>query len=296
PEVTAWPLTGLPLEDPAAVANPVVGIKVENSGPARPWIGLAGADLVFVEMVEGGVTRFHAVYHSQFPEIVGPVRSLRPMDAAILGQWDGTLLASGGQPQFIARVESAVGLRTLDRGDVGFYRQSGRRAPHNVMADMTSIVPTLPASTEILPIASYGEEPSSLGGAPAVTAHMTYPGTRSVWTFDPESGVYFRTDAGSPSVDVDGTQMSAKNVLVLRVQTQNTGALDPGGAPVPETILSGAGELVYFQGGAVATGTWSKGGDNDPFELTDAEGNPLVLAPGITWIELLPVQGSLSWE
>ncbi|MCA1782941.1 MAG: DUF3048 domain-containing protein [Dermatophilaceae bacterium] len=139
PAPPVWPLTGNVMEDPAlAGMRPVIGVKVENSGPARPWVGLAPADVVFVEMVEAGLTRFHAVYHSNVPEIVEPVRSLRPMDAAIIGQWNGTLLASGGQNAFIARVESVVGLKTHDRGDPGFHRDASRRAPHNVYVRMST--------------------------------------------------------------------------------------------------------------------------------------------------------------
>ena len=296
PRPAEWPLTGQQQDGVEEVRHPVIGIKVENSGAARPWIGLQDADLVFVEMVEGGITRFHAVYNSTFPAVVGPVRSLRPMDAAILGQWDGTLLASGGQPQFIDRVESAVGLMTSDRGDAGLYRDQGRRAPHNVMADLETIVPLLSAPAEVIPLAAYHAPDASPDGGPATTVRVDYPGAKSTWTWEAGSSRYLRSDQGSDSVEVDGTRIAATNVVVLRVETRNTGALDPAGNPVPETILSGSGSLTLFQGGTTTEGTWTKGGDNDPFVLTDAAGEPLTLAPGNTWIELLPSRGSISWD
>lgn len=293
-----WPLRGNPMEDPTrADVSPVIGVKVENSGAARPWVGLSAADVVFVEMVEAGLTRFHAVFHSRVPEVVEPVRSLRPMDAAILGQWDGTLLASGGQPAFISRVESVVGLRTHDRGDPGFHRDSARRAPHNVYVRMSEIVPSLPPSGDVRPLAAYAETPSTAGGPPGTVIRVDYPGARSVWEYSPDVvGTYLRSDGGTPSLEADGTRISARNVLVLDVTTRDTGLFDPVGNPVPETVLTGSGTLHLFSGGRVVQGSWSKGGDDEPFALVDGTGSPLVLAPGTTWVELLPERGEATWQ
>lgn len=292
-----WPLTGLPVEQPEQIAtNPVIGIKVENTGPARPWVGLQAADIVFVQMVEGGMTRFHAVYHSHFPDLVGPVRSLRPMDAAILGQWNATLLASGGASRFIPRVEGVVKLLTNDRRDVGFHRDGARRVPHNVMVDLTRVVPTLEGAGDATPFAATGETSSAAGGEAAAGVALRYPGARSRWDFDGATGTYLRTDGSGPSVEADGTRISARNVVVLRVTTKDSGGKDAAGNPVPETILDGTGELHLFADGAVTTGRWTKSGDTGEFALTDAAGEPLVLAPGNTWVELLPEKGSLSWD
>ena len=297
PPPPRWPLTGATVEDPSRLdTSPVIGVKVENSGPARPWVGLSAADVVFVEMVEAGLTRFHAVYHSRVPEIVEPVRSLRPMDAAILGQWDGTLLASGGQPAFITRVESVVGLRTHDRGDPGFSRDSARRAPHNVLVRMGEIVPTLPASGPVRPLAEYAETPSTSDGAAGSVIRVTYPGARSAWEYSPDVGTYLRSDGGTPSLEADGTRISSRNVLVLDVTTRDTGLFDSVGNPVPETVLTGSGTLHLFSGGRLVPGTWAKSGDEEPFVLLDDAGAPLVLAPGTTWVELLPERGEATWE
>ena len=63
---------------------------------------------------------------------------------------------------------------------------------------------------------------------------------------------------------------------------------------MPETILTGSGELTLFTGGQQVGGTWTKGADNDPFVFTDAAGQPLLLRPGTTWVELLPSTGTLE--
>ncbi|MDR3068007.1 MAG: DUF3048 domain-containing protein, partial [Cellulomonas sp.] len=118
-----WPLTGLPVGE-ASVVRPALAVKIENDKAARPQTGLEQADLVWEEVVEGGITRFAAVFHSQVPEEVGPVRSNRPMDARIVAPTKGLIAFSGGQ--YTQQLRDA-GLQVLsqDGGSPGFFRKSG---------------------------------------------------------------------------------------------------------------------------------------------------------------------------
>lgn len=291
PPPPVWPLTGEPQD--TATVNPVVGVKVENSAPARPWEGLVEADIVFVEMVEGGLTRFHAVYNSSFPEVIGPVRSLRPMDAGILGMWDATLFASGGQTQFVDQVRAVADVRM--EGDPAYFRAyGGRYAPHNLMLEIGRVYHELAVGDAVIPMFEYSETPSATAGTEMTDIHLAYPGTSSDWWWNAEQGVFLRSDTGTESVEADGTRITASNVVVLEVTTQNTGAIDASGASVPETILVGSGSLHVFTGGSYVTGTWEKAGTTDPFVFTDEAGVPITITPGTTWVELLPTTGSLT--
>lgn len=101
------PLTGLPTElDPS---RPALAVKIDDSDPfSHPQIGLADADRVYVEMVEGGTTRLLAVFWSTDPDRVGPVRSGRSTDAAVLGELGEPLLAmSGANEVFLGQLQSA---------------------------------------------------------------------------------------------------------------------------------------------------------------------------------------------
>lgn len=286
-----WPLTGLPA--PNHDGAPLIAVKVENSRAARPQTGLEGADIVVVEMVESGLTRYHALYNSVIPPVVGPVRSVRPMDAAILGPWQAALVYSGGQPQFERRVAGA-GIQLLyEDPRFGFFRDRSRPAPHNLYVRLPEAIAVIERTAPPAPMFQFSETPPV--GAPVAWLRAQYPTARSGWEWDAASGSWLRFDDGVASVAADATtRLRATNVLVLRVATRDTGLRDSAGAPVPETILTGSGELSLFSGGQVVTGTWSKGGDNDPFVFTDAAGQPLLLRPGTTWVELLPVQGTLE--
>ena len=113
----------------------VLAVKIDNIVYARPQTGLTDADIVYVLPVEGGLTRFLAIFSSHFPPVIGPVRSARRDDLQLLGQFGRPAFAfSGAQGQLLPVVEHA---RIVDlyagRGG-GYYRDYQRIAPYNLFA------------------------------------------------------------------------------------------------------------------------------------------------------------------
>lgn len=287
-----WPLTGVPIAEVAE--RPAMSVKIENSDAARPQTGLSSADVVWEEMVEGGITRFNAVFHSQIPSELGPIRSLRPMDAAISAPFGGLFVFSGGQSQFVSQV-AATGLTMLshDGGDAGFYRTNDRRAPHNVYGDPETFLGA--GSGQSAPQAQFefgrtAEDATALAGTATSTIAISFPAASPGWSWD--GTAWNRTEDGQPATTIDDAQITSVNVVVLRVQVRNSGARDPGGNPVPETILTGSGGATVFVGGHSIEATWEKPDVDSVLTLTTAEGEPVLLAPGNVWVELVPVSGS----
>ncbi len=291
---TTWPLTGVPVAE--VPARPALAIKVENAPAARPQTGLEKADVVWEEVVEGGITRFMAVYHSQQPELVGPVRSVRPMDPAIVAPLHGILAYTGGQPPFIKAV-GAAGVQSvvMDQGDDGFERMRGRRAPHNILGRTADFWKQADAE--------HGEPPPTqfafaLGGAPGTVESTGTPvgvvditlthASRAVWSWRVADQVFARAEGAEPAVSAGGVPLTATNVVVLRVTMTKTAYKDPAGAPVPETKLIGTGEGIVASVGKQLPVTWSKKSNDAPLELSSPTGYPVRLEPGTTWVELVP--------
>ncbi|UFU02494.1 DUF3048 domain-containing protein [Ruania suaedae] len=297
PEVApTWPLTGEPLGEDAA-DRPALAIKIENSEAARPQTGLQAADVVWEEMVEGGITRFNAVYHSDLPVQVGPVRSVRPMDAAMSAPYGGLLVASGGQAPFIgAAREAGLQVLTHDLGHGGFTRSSARFAPHNLYGTPSLFVDQADGAhsdppPEQLAFAHRGEDATAVtDGSPAEALTISFPRATPSWDWDGQA--WLRSEDGAPATTEDTGRISAVNVVALRVEVTTTSYVDPSGANVPETIMTGGGEAVVATGGQVLEGTWSKESATDPVVLTTGEGEEILLAPGNTWIELVPTSGA----
>jgi hypothetical protein len=291
----AWPLTGVPVD--AVPDRPALAVKIENSVDARPQTGLDAADVVWEQVVEGGITRFVAVYHSTLPPEVGPVRSIRPMDPAIAAPLGGLLAFSGGVPSYVTAAQDA-GLQVLsqDTGAGGFSRTSTRTAPHNVYAVPQTLLDQADAAHRAAPGIQFdhaaGSPTAVAEGQPATSLDLTLSGvSHPRWTWSAADGRWLRSEGSAPAVEADGRRIGAANVVVLRVDVVATDARDPAGNPVPETILTGTGRALVASGGHAVEATWSKSGTGDRVDLTGADGDPVELAPGSTWVELVPNGG-----
>ncbi|NEK92593.1 DUF3048 domain-containing protein [Modestobacter muralis] len=301
PVPSLWPLTGL--DSGTALPRPALAVKIENSVQARPQTGLGAADLVWEEVVEGGITRYVAVYHSTLPAEVGPVRSVRPMDAAIAAPLHGLFAFSGGQPAFVAAVTDAgTQVVSNDSGAAGFYRIDSRPAPHDVYADPATLLVQadprhLAAPPAQFEIAGPGNEPTAVtAGEPAGSLALTLSGvSHPSWTWSAPDGHWVRAEGQTPAVEADGTPLRAVNVVVLRTESVDTGTTDPAGNPVPETVLVGSGDALVATGGHTLAATWVKSAVDQRLVLRGPDGNPVRLAAGNTWVELVPTRtGSVT--
>ncbi|WEO76603.1 DUF3048 domain-containing protein [Cryobacterium sp. SO2] len=281
------PLRGTPV-DPVSAEHPALAVKIDNHPAARPQIGLERADLVFEELVEGGLTRYAALWHSDVPGAVGPVRSIRPMDPDILSPFGGIVAYSGGQPQFVAAMQ-ATGLENVifDQDDTGvFERTSDRKSPHNVVLAAADVVA---AHADLAPPPrqfDYADGPADatavLEGDPTSTIVTSFSDSSGrAWAWDPATQVYLRSQDGAADLDTAGNQLGATNVVVLRVDVDR-------GSDVPRTLLTGSGEAWVSTGGSTMPATWVKDAAVAPIRLADAAGASIDLAPGNTWIELVP--------
>lgn len=317
-EPATWPLTGL--ERPGdGGARQVVAVKIENTRAARPQSGLEAADIVFEELVEGGVTRYNAIFHSQQPEEIGPVRSVRPMDPAIAAPFGAWLVYSGGVPQFEQRVRDE-GLRGFneDQAMGASYRVRWRRMPHNLYLSIPALLGKFGGDAagagggdsasnkdvgadagvgdleKIFEFAKSGETPSAVStGVDAKQLVVNFPAAHA--RFDWNGSKWQRVDEGVAAAARSGVPLQADNVVVVRTTTVATNARDSAGFPVPETVMEGGGQAYVATGGKIMDAKWSKDSVGSPLVLTDVSGAPIVLAPGQTWVELLAA-GTFSYS
>ena len=290
------PLTGRTAGDAAAraLAGPSLAAKIDNHPDARPQVGLERADLVFEELVEGGLTRYVAVWHSDVPDEIGPVRSIRPMDPDIISPLGGVVAYSGGQPEFVDLMRR-TGVANAVHGDprIGsiFFRAPSKRAPHNVLVTAPELLAQhaeVPAPAQQFAYAGSVTAATAVReGEPVAGMALDFGGavSRPSWEWDPQRGEYLRSQGGVADLDSGGTQLGATNLVVLRVPVSTVFG-------VPKTELLGGGKAWVSTGGATVTATWSKESVTAPIRLVDQHGVVVRLAPGSTWVELLPEAGA----
>ncbi|QEO15315.1 DUF3048 domain-containing protein [Agromyces intestinalis] len=289
------PLRGT-LADGAALAHPSIGVKIDNHEEARPQIALNRSDIAFEELVEGGITRYAVVWHADVPDEVGPVRSIRPMDPDILTPFGGPVAYSGGQDVFVEMMMS-TGLPNLvfDYDETGlFYRADDRPGPHDVILlakeGVGRYLELGPPPTQFVfggtdPLAdpAYAAQPTS--HIALVFSDARFPS----WDWDAATGAWLRSQEGVPESEASGERVRATNVVTLRV------GIDWSWGEVPRTVLDGGGEAWVSAAGRTAHGTWSKASREAPIVLTADDGTPLRLAPGNTWVELVPNEGGVTF-
>lgn len=293
------PLTGEGTDDVEVLDRPALAVKIENTAAARPQAGLEDADVVYEELVEGGITRFFAVFQSELPDLVGPIRSGRPIDVDLLTPLDGILAYSGARDEVTAALQR-TGATLLIEGRSGFFRESSRRSPHNLFGNADQLVATGLEVGEPSPAVgwfSFTEEPPAgardCGGAEAGCDGGSYTITMSKqsqtgWTYDAAAGVYRRAQNGAPQPTVSGEPVGAANVVILAASIVDGGCCDTSGARYTDTILTGEGRAIVLRDGSWYEGVWRKPAAGEPLALETADGRPLTLKPGKTWIHLAP--------
>lgn len=286
----SYPLTGEPVTDPAVLERPVLAAKIDNSLNARPQVGLDHADVVMVEKVEAA-TRFIALFHSESPERVGPVRSARFVDAELLSGLHPALAFSGAAEPVLAELRDTPQLGLYREGSADAWtRDDARRAPHNLFLATEPLFEAamedgLPPAEEPWP---YDDAVTSLDlsrGRRVTGAELSYPNADAVaWQWAGDE--FLRSQGGVAHELADGARVAADNVLVVRVPSTGNRAhpFDP----------IGSGELTLLRDGRELTGTWEKPSATANFRWLGPQGEPLRLARGTTWIELVPGDGSVT--
>jgi hypothetical protein len=295
------PLTGLPQPDAKRAMRVALVVKIDNEWGAQPQAGLNQADVVFEEQVEGGDSRLAAVFQSADADLVGPIRSTRSTDVAIVSQLNHPLYAfSGGNRIFLAQIRAAP---IVDVGaDVQpgvYFRVATHRVPHNLFSRTAALfLLAPPGAGPPAPLFIFGAAAVPVRAASAAVHRVDFRfglgGTAAAWAWDPSGGVWERDQNGSAQLDSSGAQVAAANVIIQFVSYRDTGLRDAHGSPVPEAELVGQGDAWVFRGGVMVKGRWSKLSPTEVTGYTEADGSPMKLTPGRTWVELVPTGTSVQ--
>lgn len=290
PPVPTWPLTGLEATDLIAAARPAIAVKLDNHRAARPHAGLNQADIVYEEIVEAQITRFFAVFHSTETAPIGPIRSARTTDVALLDQLGRPLFAwSGGNRGVVEAVgrADAVSVAHGQRPDL-YYRDAERRArtdlEHTLMARGTADfwANIQPGQRVPPPFFAYRAPGEVAVGDDMAGFGINMRSVRVAWRWDPAAGLWLRDEYGEPHLLIDGSQVSAHNVLVQFIE-YGTSVVD---ARSPEGYTVGSGDGLLFSDGKVLLVRWERLDPSAPATFTAPDGSPVRLTPGRTWIEL----------
>jgi hypothetical protein len=293
------PLTGIGGATVGRDGQPALVVKIDNAAAARPQMGLNEADVVFEEMVEGGITRFAAIFHSRQSDPVGPVRSARSTDVAVLSPLNYPLFSySGANDVFKEYVRQAplvdVG---VENHPSKYHRDGGRKSPNNLFSSTQGLFslarPDAPGPPALFAYRPAGERPTGEGKVAVARAASEWKkgGTARTtvsYDWDAGSGSWARIQNNVLHTDAAGRKIAPTNVIFQFVTYHNTGLVDSSGTEVPEADVVGEGDAWILTGGYLIPARWSKRSKMEITKYVDSSGRDVLLHPGSTWVELIP--------
>ncbi len=279
------PFTGLGVDD--IYYRRAVSVSIENSPAARPQSGLDKAEIVYEFMLEGGITRFLAIFWPQVPEKIGPIRSARPALIETSKFYDALFLHAGASPRGFAllAVNDVFHLDQLYKSQY-FWRSSKRSAPHNLYSGREPLKNYLEKLSE----KEYQEQFNFLTASiisdfkKAENITIDYWGSYSViYKYDSLDNNYLRflNDESTPHLLESDEQLKAKNVIVQYVKTST---IDDVGRQ--EIDLKSGGQMELFRDGIVIKGKWER--RSGKIVYLDSADNEIEINPGQTWIQVVP--------
>jgi hypothetical protein len=278
------PFTG----EPVRALEPVLAVKIDNIVDARPQTGLQSADIVYVLPVEGGLTRFLAVFSSHIPPVVGPVRSAREDDLNVLAQFGRPAFAwSGATPHLVPFIERApiVDLYAITAPD-GYYRSSSRVAPYNLYANTATLMREARGASKARDIGwRFGAPPA--GGTAETSYTVKYPSATYTFRWSATAKRWLVWMDGAPGMATEGGQLGGSTVIVQYTYIRTSRFEEYGGLP-PYAQSLGSGTAVVLRNGRAYTVHWSRPDKNGGTTYTLPNGQRMLFAPGQVWDLLAP--------
>jgi hypothetical protein len=279
------PFTG----EPVSRFQTVLAVKIDNIVLARPQTGINSADLVYVIPVEGGLSRFMAVFSSHYPRVIGPVRSAREDDLALLRQFGRPAFAfSGAQPHLLPVVERAriVDLYVLRPRVAGYYRDYNRIAPYNLYAHTRTLVGEARGASVAHSIGfRFGPPPP--GGRVTRSRSVSYSAAWFTFRWSARRGRWLVWMDGARAMTTDAGQMSAPTVVIQYTVVRSSGFREWGNIRPPYAVTIGSGRALVLRNGRAYQARWSRPSAGGGTTFTTLSGQPMTFARGPVWIVLV---------
>ncbi len=294
---SVYPLKGVETDEDTD--NRTVGVMVNNHPKARPQSGLSQADIVFEILAEGQITRFLALFQSETPDVVGPVRSAREYYFDLAEGYDALYIYHGAanfvndmiKDQDIEHLDGAL----YDNDGVLFKRESFRKAPHNsylqfgaVYDEATKQDYPVTASDKPLPFLDKGTE---IQGETANHVEVDYTkgdnGTVVMFDYDEDSGKYTRFSDGEKTVELNTEKpIQVDNVFIVEATHE---VFDNEGRR--KVDLTSGGNAYLIQQGKVQKIQWK---NKDGRIIPVKDGDVVGFVPGQTWVNVIPTDPGIG--
>jgi hypothetical protein len=263
--------------------GPVLVVKIDNIVDARPQTGLQSADIVYVIPVEGGLSRFAAVFSSHFPPVIGPVRSAREDDLELLRQFGRPAFAySGATPHLLPFIHRAPVFDLYAGIAGGYFRSPYRFAPHNLYAYSRQLLAQARKASKARDI-GFRFGPAPKGGHVLRSYSASYPAASYTFRWSAKARRWLVWMDGAPAMATEGGQLGGSTVVIQYTTIKTSRFLEYGFRP-PFAVSTGSGRAVVLRDGRGYDVRWSRPSANGGTIYTMASGQRMTFEPGPVWV------------
>ena len=270
----------------------LLAVKIDDSNLAHPQIGVEDADVVYIEQVEGGLTRLAAVYSTKIPQKIGPVRSARISDIDILSQYGRVAFAYSGAQRKLLPVIAAANLEDLGAQHESskiFTTDPNRIAPYAMVLRADLIMQKIVDEKLLVDSAKsvgfvFGDNPE--GGLPTQKVVINWPAATYTAEWSQNESRWLLSLNGRLNLADSGVVLGPTTLVIqmVKISPSEYGDKFGGVTPLSETI--GTGKAYVLRAGEVFTTTWNRPFADSGTTFTLPDGSPMFFAPGQVWVAL----------
>ena len=271
----------------------ILVVKIDDTNAAHPQIGVESADLVYVEQVEGGLTRLAAIYTSKLPPLIGPIRSARISDIELLAQFGRVGFAYSGAQSKMRPVIAAANLENLsaERNPPSIYgKDPNRPGPvdmilkPDLLLERANANPKIRIETATASVFPFGDAPK--GETNTAIAKIKWPSAKYELRWDSTNEKWLIYFNEKPNMAANGEQLYADTAIIQIVSITPSIYGDKFGEITPFSKTTGSGKAVMLRDGLSYQISWQRNLETDLTTWKSEDGGVANFKPGRTWIFL----------
>jgi Protein of unknown function (DUF3048) N-terminal domain/Protein of unknown function (DUF3048) C-terminal domain len=266
----------------------VLVVKLDNTRNSEPHAGLEKADVVYIEQVEAGLTRYAAVFSTRVPDNIGPIRSARISDIDLFAQYGKVAFAFSGSQHRLHPVIARANLFNVsgDIGPAGYHRDLSRPAPYNFFGNGPELLARAPHAIHAKDVGFRFSTTVPGNGVHIKSATVRWPAATAFFQWNAAAKRWLLTMDGIQSRS-DGVRLGGATIVVQYVFMHDSGYGDKFGGRTPMSETIGKGRALVLRNGRAYSARWSRSNAKSGTTWTTPKGKKLSFAPGQVWVLLV---------
>jgi hypothetical protein len=272
--------------------GPILVVKIDDTPAAHPQAGLEDADVVYIEQVEGGLTRLAAVFSSKIPDVIGPVRSARISDLELLEQYGRVAFAYSGAQSKLLPVIAEANLENLGAQRQGrdiYANDLARMAPTAMMLQAKVLMSKVAAQASVIAVSknigwNFGDNPET--GTAVSSVKVSWPASSYDATWSESEKRWLLSNRGLPDLAASGIHLGPTTFVIQLVSITPSEYFDKVGGVTPFSATVGNGKGFILRDGLAIDARWNRPTPEAGTSWTLPTGEEILFAPGQVWVAL----------